>query len=131
MMRSKWSITGEHSIMSIGNILLGLIALCMVALVMGAIYAFFYFKDGVKLKEQSTVIEVESVNPDLTQGYGFIVDGKVVLNDNKTPMLIKTKKIAEELLVEAFCGKGEIVYQKWDVDKQQLILGKVQKRGAN
>jgi len=117
--------------MSIGNILLGLIALCMVALVMGAIYAFFYFKDGVKLKEQSTVIEVESVNPDLTQGYGFIVDGKVVLNDNKTPMLIKTKKIAEELLVEAFCGKGEIVYQKWDVDKQQLILGKVQKRGAN
>jgi len=103
----------------------------MVVLVVGATYAFFYFRKKLTPKEEPLIIEVEALDPNLSQGYGFIIDGKIILRDNKTPLIMKSKELAEETLREEFHGKGQIVFQKWDVEKQQLILGKVQEHGTN
>lgn len=77
------------------------------------------------------VIEVEGINPNLTQGYGFVVDDRIILKDDKTPMLIRTKESAEKILVDLFNSRGEIVYQKWDLEKRQVTLGKVKQHGTN
>lgn len=117
--------------MSIGNILLGLIAFCMVALLVGATVALFYFKNKITPKKKLATIEVESLDPKLTQGYGFIVNDKLILKDDKTPYLCKEKSLAEQTLKEFFHGKGKIIYQKWDMKTQQVRIGEVREHGAN
>ena len=117
-----------------GNILLVIIATLLAILIAGGVFAIYKILPTTsiaKLDKESLIIEVDEVNPNMTQGYGFIVDGKVVLSYDNKPLLFKNRAIAKECLRDKFSGAGEIIYQKWDVEKQQLILGRVQQRGAN
>jgi len=103
----------------------------MTALLVGAIIAFFYFKGRFTPKKKLAIVEIERLDPELTQGYGFIVNDKLILKDDKTPYIYKEKALAEQTLKDFFHGKGQIVYQKWDMKKQQVRIGEVRESGTN
>ena len=113
-----------------GNILLlVIVSLLAILMVGGGLIAYRLLPSSKK--EKGSIIEVDAVDPDMTQGYGFIVDQRVVLSFDNKPLLFENEEVAKECLIDRFNGAGEIVYQKWDVEKQQLILGKVVYSGTN
>lgn len=117
--------------MLIGNVFLVFIAICMAALVgaaiVGAYFAYKTWKDG---QPKPAIIEIEGFHQDKTQGYGLIINGKIILRDDMKPLLFDKEHIAREILREKYHDQGEVVYQKWDLKTNQLKIGKVIKRGS-
>ncbi len=113
--------------MSIDNFdfLLGLLALFLGILVVEKTYQF-WSKYRSFFKPKGPIIDVEYYNKEVVEGYGFIVDGHVVLTPERTPFVFKEKHKAAKYLKEKYGGKnGGIVYQKWEPKTRSVKIGRV------
>jgi len=77
------------------------------------------------------VIEIEKFNPDFLEGWGFVVEGRVILDYDQTPLLFKKKTDAAVCLRDKYENSGDLVYQRWDTKTRKVYVGEVQKRGTN
>jgi len=107
-----------------------------IAMFMGLMLAevakhFFKVYQSRPKKVKPLVIEIESYNPDFLEGWGFIVDGRIILNYDQTPLLFKKKVDAIACLRDKYQDVGELVYQRWDVKASKVYVGEVRKNGTN
>lgn len=110
--------------MLIGNILIGVGIVSLVALA-GLGLLLFWKKLRYK-KPQGLVIDVDYYAKETLEGFGFIVEGKVVLSQNKTPIVFSDKLEAAKYLRDKYGGKdGGIVYQKWEPKTRTVKIGRV------
>lgn len=77
------------------------------------------------------VIEIEKFNPDFLEGWGFVVEGRIILDYDQTPLLFKKKTDATVCLMEKYKNNGDLVYQRWDTKTRKVYVGEVRKRGTN
>lgn len=119
--------------MLIDNILIALIAvLCLLVLSVGGLLLYIINPNLFRRKKRKIrpVIEVDRVDPSRSEGWGFIVKGQIVLH-NGQPLVFPKKEAALDYMGSKFPKNGQLIYQRWDLEKKELILGEVVKRGTN
>lgn len=100
------------------EILIGLQTLILLAGV-----GFYLWKNRPK-PEPAPVVMIEKLPEKLTKGFGYIQGKSLLLNKEGVPYLYGTYGEAKSKM-ERVEGASGIVYQKWDMDTQQVFIGEV------
>ena len=111
-------------------VFLALLTTCVVGFAGYFIYSKIQQWKANKIMSQAPIIEIDKLREDLTEGWGFTVNNQIVLQDNN-PFIFNNKKTAEDYLASKFPKNGKLIYQRWDLEKRQLIVGEVRQRGTN
>ena len=107
--------------MLIGNILIGIFILVLfMTLVLTAGVVFFFVKNK-KPKKIPSVVMVENLPKDISEGFGYVKGKSVVLNEHGIPYLYKTYREAENNM-QKVKGVNKIIHQKWDLTTQTLVV---------
>jgi len=112
--------------MLIDNIVI--IAILFQTLAISAGVLLFFIKNR-KPKKLPTTVEVESLPDNITEGFGYTKGKSVVLNEQGVPYLYKTIREAQNNMRKVK-GIDKIIYQKWDLETQTLVVREV-KHGPN
>ncbi len=81
----------------------------------------FFFVKNKKPKKTPSIVMVENLPKDISEGFGYVKGTSVILNEQGIPYLYKTYREAENN-IQKVKGVNKIIHQKWDLMTQTLVV---------